>query len=342
MHSSTSSFDPAPPGGPWGKTWLVAVVALLGALLAVELLARHAGFETSVTDDLQLWASSRQRCSQGARPPIVLLGSSRMLAALSPRVWEVRFAPARVIQLGLEGSDCIPVLLDLANDRQFSGLIVCDLFDNAMAPASPDVRSQRAVDYFHREWRFSKAIECRIWTALQCRWVSFGAGFSLPRALKVVTGAEGPPYFRVLADRSCLADYSRTDPLRIEHRWVEMAKAQKSARDKHPPYPALDKARLRTVNQAIQLLEQRGGRVVFVRFPTTGRLRELENELFPRSAFWDVMAASLNASFLHYEDSSLLSSFGCPDGSHIDQKDVPAFSLALAAELEARGMLKMP
>lgn len=41
---------------------------------------------------------------------------------------------------------------------------------------------------------------------------------------------------------------------------------------------------------------------------------------------------------LHFQDIDALARFDRPDRSHIDQKDKPAFTCALLAALESRGM----
>ena len=74
--------------------------------------------------------------------------------------------------------------------------------------------------------------------------------------------------------------------------------------------------------------------------PTDGDVRKRERRLFPRSEFWDVFAAETDAATVHFEGHPALGRFHPPDGSHLDQRDTPAFSTALGEiivrELERR------
>ncbi len=59
-------------------------------------------------------------------------------------------------------------------------------------------------------------------------------------------------------------------------------------------------------------------------------MRDIEEERYPREFYWDVFASRTRAVALHLEDDPVFSAFDCPDGSHIDVRDAPAFTSALA------------
>jgi hypothetical protein len=70
--------------------------------------------------------------------------------------------------------------------------------------------------------------------------------------------------------------------------------------------------------------------VIFVRFPTSGVLWELEEQRYPRKDYWDVFAAESRAATVHFKDYPALARFQCPDGSHLDYRDAVPFTKALA------------
>ena len=84
----------------------------------------------------------------------------------------------------------------------------------------------------------------------------------------------------------------------------------------------------------------RGGRVVFVRFPTSGAGSEVDKRNFPKADFWDVFEKASGALVLHHEDVPRLRGFTTPDWSHLDQVDAARFTGALLAELVDRGILQ--
>ena len=80
---------------------------------------------------------------------------------------------------------------------------------------------------------------------------------------------------------------------------------------------------------AVAAIRERGGRVVFVRPPSTGTVRELEAQFAPREAFWDRMLAVTGAPGIHFEDHPELAGFDCPEWSHLTAEDAVRYSRIL-------------
>ncbi len=70
--------------------------------------------------------------------------------------------------------------------------------------------------------------------------------------------------------------------------------------------------------------------MIFIRFPSTGMVRQLENQTWPREKYWDNLVANTRAGAIHFEDYPSLSEFDCPDGSHLDMRDAKIFTRSLA------------
>lgn len=86
--------------------------------------------------------------------------------------------------------------------------------------------------------------------------------------------------------------------------------------------------------KAVQAIEQRGGKVVFIRFPSSGELRTLENKFSPRQLFWEQILSVSGANGIHFEDYPELSSFECPEWSHLTKEDSIEFTRNLMPILE--------
>lgn len=78
----------------------------------------------------------------------------------------------------------------------------------------------------------------------------------------------------------------------------------------------------------------RSRRVVFLRLPSCGAVRELEGHAWPREKYRDVYATATSASTVHSAGYPPLSGFACPDGSHRDQRDAPRFTRVLRDAVE--------
>jgi hypothetical protein len=90
------------------------------------------------------------------------------------------------------------------------------------------------------------------------------------------------------------------------------------------------KDRIHYINELVSAIEKRGGKVVFVRFPTSKKIWDIDEGRFPKSLYWDVFAELSLAKTLHFKDFESLSGFDLPDGSHLDQKDKVEFTENLA------------
>jgi hypothetical protein len=80
---------------------------------------------------------------------------------------------------------------------------------------------------------------------------------------------------------------------------------------------------------AVSQIRARGGRVIYIRFPSTGGLLEIERTLFPRAATWDALLAVTGAPGIHFEDHPQLAGFDCPEWSHLSAADSVEFTRRL-------------
>ncbi len=97
--------------------------------------------------------------------------------------------------------------------------------------------------------------------------------------------------------------------------------------------------RFADVTAAIEKIRSRGGKIIFVRFPNTGGLKELEDRIMPREKTWDPLLKMTGAPGIYYSDFPELSGFICPEWSHLSAGDSVEFSKRLVPNL--RAALKM-
>jgi hypothetical protein len=93
--------------------------------------------------------------------------------------------------------------------------------------------------------------------------------------------------------------------------------------------------RFRDVTSAVAKLRARGGKIVFVSFPHSGGLKELEDRATPRAGIWERVLKDTAAPGIHYEDYPELASFTCPEWSHLSAGDSVEFSKRLVPHLRA-------
>jgi hypothetical protein len=336
VHSSTSSFERAVPGGRWGATWLVVAVVVVAAVVRFELFVRSRGYQPSVKDDEYAWAWQRGRASDGSPHTIALLGSSRIMLAFSPSAFTEVLPGWRYVQLGINGTTPIGALLDLARDPAFRGVALVDLTEPAFYRVSWHAQD-RYIETYHRRFRAVGAMaERRLATYVQSRIAMLATrGVHTFGKLWRTGRWPNPPYVTTFADRTRYADFSLTDVARQRSNRVELIKTWDT--EMGDPEPWLAEAL--EVEDAVTEIQARGGKVVYVRMPTCDERWTADERQAPKAKFWDVLAARTSAATIHFKDDPVLASFPCPDTSHIASKDGHAFTRRLLQLLRDRGVL---
>jgi hypothetical protein len=93
------------------------------------------------------------------------------------------------------------------------------------------------------------------------------------------------------------------------------------------------------VEPFVRQIQSKGGRVAFVRFPSSGETSQLECRHFPKEKCWNQFAASTSAIAIHWLDVPQLAKIDCPDTMHLDWRDADRFTSDLIDELLLRGAL---
>lgn len=127
MPSSTSSFETYElkrivPKHHWMLLALLSVVITASLTLGWELYCRSLGYEPSLNDSTDLWAS-RRMVLDTAPSRTVLIGSSRILFDFNMDVYEQGMGE-RPLQLATVGTNPLGYLEDLADHPQFSGTVI--------------------------------------------------------------------------------------------------------------------------------------------------------------------------------------------------------------------------
>jgi hypothetical protein len=353
MHSSTSNSELSPecPQRPWGRIFWGALVFCAVMLAAWELHVRGLGYAPTLNDTSDLWAAERNRVSKDS---IVIIGASRVLFDLDLDILEKTLGQ-RPIQLAMAGSCAYPVLQDLADDPNFGGTVICGVVPAIFfAPAGPPV--ERAMTALERRKTQTPA---QLWghhigMFLQERFAfiqqddltlkALVRRISIPNRPTVHLPPALPPYFSTIdRDRRTrmVAACEKPGPLqtRVKDGWLPLFTPP-------PPPPDVPKEafmeqmgkafekRFQDTIAAVNKIRERGGRVVFVRCPSTGPLLAHEQQLAPRERFWDPLVQRTGAPGIHFQDYPELAGFDCPEYSHLSAGDSVLFTERLAPHLE--------
>ena len=327
------------PTGPWLRTWGTAIVLAAVILAGYEALLRKYGHRPSIVDDINLWAYYRGKAANNDPQTVVLLGASRIQMGFHSQTFQHAFPDHTLINLAINGTSPIATLKDLAQDEKFRGLVICSIFAKNCMTIQHDMQ-QEYVDHYHFKASVNAQLNCLIASFFQSRLAMINPHLQLVKSLSRSIGTKTwpqPLYQIMLSDRSRLADYELIDI--EEHRQWREDTLRQSYEGFSVPSPAQWLVEASVVEPWVQQIKRRGGDVVFVRFPMAHGYGALIDQTFPKPLYWDRFAAFTSAKTIHYQDYPFLSQFDCPDGSHIDQRDIPEFTRALLDELASQGLL---
>jgi hypothetical protein len=351
-------FERPIPPIQWRGITVVVVLIVLAATMSWELYCRSIGYGPTLDDSEDLWAMRRRAVEPES---IVVIGDSRGFFDVDLDEIQ-RGLGKRPIQLASGGMCGFPVLDDLAKDETFHGTIICSVTPRLLfAPPGtfPFERGEKVVKRFHNQTpaqRMSLYLSFPLQehvAFLKQDDLSLEAllrKLSIPDRPGAHVSPTFPPYFQTV-DRErrarmwdkCAEPGSELAK-RIQQIWLPLFTP--------PPPPSfiphdifmakmkqgIDKRFADTV-AAIEKIRARGGKIVFVRLPHSGGLKELEDKLTPRQQNWDSLLQMTHAPGIYYSDYPELSGFNCPEWSHLSAGDSVEFSKRLVPHL--REALKM-
>lgn len=341
------------PDHSWRGILIGVVVLTAAATIGWEIFVRSSGYGTTLNDTYDLWAQQRDSVKPDS---IVIVGDSRPLFDLDLDALQQGLGK-RPIQLALAGSCAYPVLADLAADEKFHGTVICSIVPGMFfAPGGPLVEnSEKALKRYHN-WtpaqRFSHQLGIRLeeWVAfLKEEELNLGALLArlpIPNRKNAHLPPDLPPYFATTdRDRRARMIEACAQPgalqTRIKEGWLPLFTP--------PPPPSYVpkeaflegmgkkiEARFVDTVAAVEKIRARGGKIVFVRFPMTGKLKEHEDRTQPRSRAWARLLNDTKAPGIYFEDFPELANFDCPEWSHLSAADSVEFTKRLVPHLRAR------
>lgn len=320
----------------WLSLWLTILFSYIICLGSWETYWRLQGFTPSITDDWPVWSQIRREANDDSQA-VALVGASRILLGLDPVILEKEtYYTAHM--LAIDGSNPIPILVELSNDPRFTGNVIVSIPSIWLAG---DLRSKGdRSDKWLRKYQqqsLSSRLETRFSLILQEHLVLRYGGI-VPTKLweKWQQGRPViPPYAPLRADRFRQADYSMIDLGSLRKTRVERTRELHQRADMLGAEEFLQ--RVETIQRAVARIQQRGGKVVFIRFPSCGEILNIEEETVPRHKYWDVLTQNISVPAIHFADHENLLDFRCTDGSHLDYSDALKFTEEIIEILRFQG-----
>ncbi len=312
---------------------LMLLLAMLGGG-ALEIFWRSKGHFPVLADTASLWGAHVDKVSRLDSRSVVIVGGSRVQMGLDPDIVQKELGASRVVQLGRACSSPIPVLEYLTEATEYSGLVVCGVVPGPFFDAQDRQRKSIVEELEKRinrpfytpmeEFLLGKAQSTVCLNNQGLSWKMVGNG--------VIRGNwPTPSYARFNDNRFVQADYTVCHgldyPLADFLRWKREGAAMTSAGLK---------GMVEHLSDLAGIFKARGGRVVFVRMPSSGGLWNAEEESYPKQIYWHAIKQRFRNDAIHFHELELASGFTyhCPDGSHLDYRNVPQVAISLCAWLQ--------
>ena len=230
----------------------------------------------------------------------------------------------------------------------------------------------KKVEYYHK-WSPAQKSEHLLQLAIEPHfayiekgWLDLGSllqRLPLTDRPDVMHSPKGPPFFahytryreakmwdRLLTDtayaqgvqRTWIGFTSLTGPRMTAAAYQEGTEKMLNGeyRDLHPDMETwrpgeLDSFFLR-INGLVQEFKGRGGKIIFIRPPSSGGYRPVEAHYVPRELYWDRLLRETGCPGVHFEDYPELADVKTPEWSHISARDKARWTRALVGILRQR------
>ena len=322
----------------WKRTWLVAILVSFAFVTGIELLLRANGHHRGLATDLDDWASVRETVYDPEGKVIVLLGASRMQLNIDTASLRQRYPDYTVAQLAINGCAPMYALEDLANDPQFKGIVVCSIMMGTL-PESGWSGQEKYVAHYHKSNNINSKINRTISLFKKDNLVISDPRiklFNIVKGFATEKKMMEPFFIHGLSDRSCKADYSKCTEEQLMQFVPEVMRQKNKPQLTLNTNPQKWLKEVQVVETLVQKIHARGGKVIFVRMPTSDELWDYEQQVIPKSLFWDCFVETTSAETIHFKEVATLKSFHCPDRSHLDYRDTEKFTSALFDEISSR------
>jgi hypothetical protein len=233
------------------------------------------------------------------------------------------------IQLAISANPVLPVLDDIAADERINGTIVISLTVDDLYENTRDTRAEQWVlEYSARQSRATRVAydpaEQWLQGSVDSLLLSRSAGF---HPLQWFRNRAIKNYVRTLPDRSQKIDYARVD-----RDAVYADRIRKYVPAGGAVFQSLQDfdERVGILNASLNRIIGRGGEVIVVRFPSSGRIWETDQIRYPKDVYWDRLAEIVDARTIHFADHPGLTGFDLPDGVHLDERETASFTATLA------------
>ena len=336
-----------------GKRLLLTVIGILAVLLTgMEIKARQDNYPIHYPFSSDMWVGQWHRLDDLPEDQTVFVGASRVRHGFVVNEWEKQ-TEIRPLNLAWPGSPAGPVLTALAAREDFKGTVICGLtsyvaFANDGPPwmswIGQNIRQSKVQRWslaFHMSHAAQHFIRPRFKFINDAAYSPISNMFDgFPIADR--PGMQAPLIFRFISTIDADLQDRYLDSFEQDAGLQEaMCQVGLSLLSRMLYFGKCDmEQRIAEYKTAVDRIEGRGGKVVFVHLPSDGRLKKLVDEHFPRKQYFDRLVNVTGCLGIHYLDHPELRDIKPVEESHLSKADGILFTQKLIDILRREGVIE--
>lgn len=325
------------------KSLLIALILGLAAITSWELYWRSKGYAPGLEDNKELWAIQRSRVNHASDKDVVLIGDSRILFDIQLDPWEEETG-VRPIQLSSAGTTPLPAFHDLVENTSFTGTVVISVHPIIFFFSTVETdflwnRIKSRIDHYY-DRTYAQRLNHILDVPLQYSFAFMRADdeewtddLDLKTLLSNVHFGERarpmyPPFYR-FQDIAIDRNVKMYDKVVTDTAFANSIIKVWTYQGPEPMPPADKEGTSAFFLKDLEKFKARGGKVVLIRFPSSGGLLQFESEVFSRENYWEEIVRKADVPAYHFQDYEKLNQFNCPEWSHLSAEDAATFTTEL-------------
>jgi hypothetical protein len=335
------------------RSAIVAAILVVLAVIGWETYLRSTHLELSYDDGGPLWSHLRSQVYEPADKATVFIGSSRIKFDLDIDTWE-KLTGDHAIQLSCVGSSPTPLLSDLADDPKFKGKLIIDVTEGLFFSINPqNAKTPNEVIDYHKKNSPTRKASFALNTPLESAFVFLDKDhYSINARLDAlkIPSRPGVFVFPVFPRDFGYTKFRRQDfmgPIFLADTFQQHEQQRIWAffgrMNRFPPVTGapLDSI-IQSVKKNVDKIKARGGKVLFVRTPSSGPYFEKEKMGFPRDKYWDRLLVETGCVGIHFKDFPEMDHYECPEFSHLSPEQAIDFTTKFVEILQQKIGWKFP
>lgn len=323
------------------KSLTIAIILGIVLIGSWEYYVRTQGYASEIDDNKALWAIQRGKVDKLTSNDVILLGSSRVHYDIQLNEWEGATG-IRPIMLASDGTTPTPIFKEIVDNTEFNGTVLIGvspvLFFNQPGKGfmwnRPTKRLQHYYDrtYAQRANHYLSLPLERSFAFLNASEEEWSDDIDLKTLVNNISIGSRAPKGRPPFNNFGFVDGDRNvtmfEKVKTDTAFANTIITFWGAGWDRRPDPVLDSV-VSYYKPLLAKFKERGGKVVFVRCPSSGGNRERERKKIPRDGYWDQFLVKTGETGYHFEDYPTLRHFTCPEESHLFTPDAKVFTTEL-------------